>query len=101
MMPIPSQERLLFEQCLNEMSHKVPRLRQAMTTRDTEMVCSLARDLRCTMSVLGLTRLFQMSQDIEYRWQEFARPEWDRHCDRFCDLLERVQYSLQRRLIDN
>ncbi|HVU39053.1 MAG TPA: hypothetical protein VHC95_12020 [Opitutales bacterium] len=83
------------------MSHKIPRLRQAMSTRDVETVCGLARDLRNTVSVLGLPRLFQMSQDIEYRRQELARPEWDRHCDRFCDLLERVQYNLQRRLSGN
>ena len=101
MNPPAAQQPYVFEYCLGAMRAKVPQLREAMTRRDEAAVRGLARDLRNTVGLLGLPRLFQMSQDIEYRREDIDPSAWDRHCHRFCDLLERIHYSLQSQLERN
>ncbi len=101
MTPPSAHQRQLFQLCLSEMTGKVPRLREALTQCDTSVVRELARDLRNTVGLLGLPQLFQLSQDIEYGHDETDLSLWRCDCDRFCDLLERVLYSLRERLDEN
>ncbi len=101
MIPPSAQQRNLYLLCLGEMSGKVPRLREALSKRDTPRVRELARDLRNTVGLLGLPKLFQLSQDIEYGRGEEDAELWRRDCDRFCDLLERVLYSLRQQMGNN
>ena len=95
MYPPPSQSFFVHQHCLGAMRAKVPLLREAMTRSDEATVRGLARDLRNTLGLLGLPRLFQLSQDIEYRRADIDPAVWDGQCLRFCDLLERIHLSLQ------
>jgi len=83
------------------MSARVPQLREAVHRRDEPVVRGLARELRHTVGLLGLPRLFRLSQDIEYQMPGPDPEIWHSHCHRFCDLLENIQWSLQQKLLAN
>ncbi|HTB62250.1 MAG TPA: hypothetical protein VK737_01570 [Opitutales bacterium] len=78
------------------MSEKVPQLREAVNRSDEHQVRSLVRELRHTVELLGLPKLFQLSQDIEYRREDLDASIWEGQCRRFCDLLERIHFSLEQ-----
>jgi hypothetical protein len=96
MHPAPTNNRYVFQLCLGAMSAKVPQLREAVNRSDEHQVRGLARELRNTVELLGLPKLFQLSQEIEYRRAELDDEAWDGHCHRFCDLLERIHFSLEQ-----
>jgi hypothetical protein len=98
MTPPPFKNRFVFELCLGAMSAKVPQFREAMHRRDESAVRGLARELRNTVELLGLPRLFQLSQEIEYRPHGPDPEIWHGQCHRFCNLLENIQWSLKKRL---
>ena len=96
MNPSPVQSHFVRQHCLGAMESKVPQLRAALTRSDETTIRGLAHELRNTLGLLGLPRLFQLSQDIEYRRADIDPSAWDGQCLRFCDLLERIHFSLQQ-----
>jgi hypothetical protein len=101
MTPPPAKDKFVFELCFGAMSIKVPQFREAMNRRDESTVRSLARELRNTVELLGLPRLFQLSQDIEYQPIGADAQVWHGQCTRFCDLLENIHWSLKQKLQKN
>ena len=95
MNPSPVQSHFVRQHCLGAMESKVPQLRAALTRSDETTIRGLAHELRNTLGLLGLPRLFQLSQDIEYRRADLGSDAWQNQCDHFCDLLERIHRSLQ------
>jgi hypothetical protein len=98
MMPPPLTDNLVFEHCFTEISNRMPRLRTAVTQRDEITMRDLMRELRSTLGLLALPKLFELSQEIECRRVDFEPEVWQRDCHQFCDQLERIHYSLQQRL---
>lgn len=98
MTPPPAKDRFVFELCLGAMSAKVPQFREAMHRQDEPAVRDLARELRNTVELLGLPKLFQLSQEIEYRPNGQDALVWQSQCHRFCNLLENIHWSLQQKL---
>ena len=93
--------RNFFQVCLRNLSAQVPQLRVAVAQQDQAAARGIARGLRDTVTPLGLPTLFQLGQDIESGRIESDAMAWRGHCDRFCDLLERIQFVLQQKLEEN
>lgn len=98
MTPPPLTDNLVFEHCLSEISLRLPGLHAAIVQRDEESMRQLVRELRNTLGLLALPKLFQLSQDIECRRISIDPEGWDLDCQHFSIQLERIHYSLQQRL---
>ncbi len=101
MLPLAISDRRLLEHCLEELNQQVPRLRAAMAVKDFGLVRGIAGHLRPTVGLLGLPKLFELSQELEYRLDDNECPDWLEHCSRFCELMEKVHFSLREQLAEN
>jgi hypothetical protein len=101
MRPPAVENRFVIQLCLGAMSVRVPQLRAALHRSDESAVRGLAGELRNTLGLLGLPRLFQLSQEIEYRRAGSDPETWNGQCHHFCSLLENIHWSLQQQMAQN
>jgi len=82
--------------CLHALEARLPRLRTAISRANHKAVGKIAHDLRGSLGMLGLPELVSLSEQIEYEYSSLGERRWLRCCQKFYELLKRVDADLQQ-----
>jgi HPt (histidine-containing phosphotransfer) domain-containing protein len=94
-MNTPQREWQTLDRCFGTLSGKLPQLREAIDSEDPPAIQLVTRDLRGTLSLLGMASLSHLSHEIENCRDALSDDDWREQCERFCVELERCERSLK------
>ncbi len=94
----PDTHKQVFDLCLNLVTTSIPELRRAIDVVDAPTVRRIAHHARGSLGMLGLPRLIDVGEDIEYRYDDLGAETWRLRCEELYGIFQHLRVELIDRL---
>jgi len=94
----PDTHRQVFELCLDLIVKTLPQLCQAMENKNVQAMQHIAHYTRGSLGMLGLPKLQNLGEEIEYHHDDLSSACWEQRCEELHLLLDQLRQELNDQL---